>query len=964
MKNKYFNNSKIFMSVSLVVVFSILMLLIMPIRIGAAGAPPDITVKLNDSEVAYNHDIIMQNGDKLKIIADFKTMDVGDTYEVDLPAVFLNLNEETIREANKDILEYVELSITKDENGKQKIKITFLQNVAASSFSFWAILDVSKEDINEKQEIIIDGDLIISIVPTEPSKPPGSYVGPQNPPPPLPEGDADLKKNVINQVSEKMFLEDTNINNALYYKLRLNLAQFNRPLTGIMRDSLPTGMKLFIPSAPNCGRDSYESAFASFSIYFMSTLIEGDSDDNCYVNISSYPGETAKYVGYVNAIEVSQGRAGTYTIDNLNPVIKLPAYLANSLRNAEGKYIAYDGADLGYRIDESGVIHIMTIDKNHPDVYEKKHTGPWTNSSLYIPLYRTPDCETAIYHTPLFQRTTILQELGNLNENVNREYLGSSADGTIISYRWSYKYNGAEEFILIVKNDSATDIDSFEIEMKGSESSFSYGKALFIQPSIYFDQSKWDIPSTGEITFRNTVTYEDWQKSADTKYVYDLGSSGTVVAEAGKTVDDEKKNHLDPDSGSTIQEYALMFKKLGNETIPAGNFEVFDRLDGNLVFVNKSLKIYKEDTGWVDITDHDKDTDTSAVTTTADGVNLKAYYDSNLHRIVIVNVGVMNFTGRIKVEFKTDLADDVEYGTKIINYFGESVETFVSHTIAIKKIDSNNNAIVSSPAEFLIQYTTDSDLETAQLHDLTDSKGNPVGTLLTDNSGIAQALYALEADNFYLKITEIAAPDGYVKITEPIWIKAVRDSVNQKMNYTLVSKIDGVVLITGEQGLVTVMIENEEFKPEPIEVIIEANKIAHGKPLGNNQFDFAVYEGETKVATGKNTADGKIIFSAISYDAPGIHFYKIKEISVNIPNWIMDNREFIVKVEVTEQDGILTATVVYPEEGITFINEYTKDETPKTSDNGNIRFFTIIFVISFGTICFLSKRRTNMFTIK
>ena len=962
MNNKHSNSRKIFMPASFIIIFSILLSLFMPIPVESAGAAPDITVKLNGNEVVYDHDIIVENRDKLEIIADFKAMNAGDTYEVDLPAVFVNLNEETIKEANKDILQYAELTITKDENRRQKIKITFLNHVDAASFSFWAILDVSEENLDERQEIIIDGDLSISIVPTEPIVPPGEYVGPQNPPPPVPEDEADLKKSAPNKVPEKMFLEDTNINSAFYYNLGLNLAQLNRALTGTMRDVLPTGMKLFIPSAPFCGRDSYESAFASFSIFFMTTLIEGDSDDNCHVNISHYYGAAEQYVGYVNAIEISQGRAGSYTAANLAPTIKIPAYLAESIRNADGKYVTYGGVNLGYRIDESGTIHITTLDKAHPDLYEKKHTGPWTDSSLYIPLYNTPDCETEIHAIYNFNSYTVLQERGELVANANREYLGFSVDGTVTSYRWSYKYKGKEELILVVKNDSATDADSFEIEMKGSDSSLSYGKAFYVQPRIYFDQSKWNIPSTGEMTFRNTVTYDYWEKSADTKYVYDFGSSGTVVVGSGKTVDDDKTNHLDPDSGSTIQTYALTFKKLGSEKIPAGNFEVFDRLDANLVFVGRTLKIYKEDGGWVDITDPGQTTDTSATTTADDGINLKAYYDSTSHRVIIVNVGSMSFTGHIKVEFKTDLASDVEYGTKIPNYFGELVESFVSHKIAIQKTDSGGNAVVSSPAEFLIQYTTDSDQQTAQLHDLVDSKGNPVGTLLTDNSGMAQVLYAIDADIFYLKITEVAPPDGYVKITEPIWIKAVRDSVTQKMKYTLESKIDGVMMTIDERGLVTVTVENEklpETKPEPTQIVLQANKIAQGKALENNQFDFAVYEGETKVATGKNTADGKVVFTPISYDIPGSHVYTIKEIQKNIPNWTMDDREFTVTVEVTEQDGRLTATAVYPEEGVTFLNKYTENsnnaDTPKTLDNSHTRFVMVVFILSFGLICFGQK---------
>ena|GEM_PF-1848672 len=940
MKSKRINVGKTGMLISLILIFLVLQSLVAPVYVVAAGEPPNITVKLNGNEIPYDQDVSVKDRDKLEIIADFKSMDAGDTYEVELPAIFINLNEELIKEANKDLLQYVELTIEKDlVTGKQSVKIKFLENVDAASFSFWVILDVQSEDYDEKHEIIIDGDLTISILPEQPPTPPGGYVGPQGPPPKVPEGDLDLIKNVKNVISEKEFLEDTNIGNALYYSLGLNMGQLDRVLTGTMKDVLPNGMKLFIPSAPGDSIDSYEQAFASFSISFISTLIQGTDDDNCYLEISDLPGAAGKYLGYVNAIEISQGRTGAYTTDDLAPTLTIPSYVAASIKNADGKYVTYGGAALGYRIDEAGIIHITMLDKDHDSLYEKQHVGPWTDSSLYVPLYNTPDCESSIYWEYGTYRTIVMQYTGNSGDSPLREYLGTTVDGTKTSYRWSYRYNGVEEFVLVVSNDSLTDTDSFEIEMKGTADSLSFGNGLQIFPRIYFDQTKWTIPPTGEIVFENTVTYEYWEKSANTKYVYDFGSCGTVIAGAGKTVDDDKTNHQNPDAGSTVQKYALTFKKLGDEKIPAGNFEVFDRLDENLVFINRSLKLYKEGAAdeWIDITETDPNDDASVSTGTADGINLKAYYDSATHRILIVNIGDMSFSGRIKVEFETELAPDVEYGTKITNYFGETVETFVDHKIAIHKTDSDGNTIVSEPAVFSIQYTLEDDFETGALHDLTDSQGNFFHTFSTGSTGIAEALYRMEADLFYLKIVEGIAPSGYEKLKEPIWIKAERDPATKKMQYSLAREVDGVALSVSPRGLVALSVENKKIHPvvpEETKISLEAKKVAQGKDLVDGQFNFAVYEGETLVATATNTKDGKIIFTAISYDAPGTHTYTIRETSESSENWTMDDREFTVYVEVTENDdGTLTAVAVYPEQGVTFINKYTKTTTESEEED-------------------------------
>ena len=974
MTTKNSNAGIIRMIVSFTLIFSILLTFISQISVNAESAPPDITVKLNGTNVNYDQDITLKDKDKLEIIADFKSMNISDVYEVELPGIFINLNEETIRESNKDILQYIKLSIVKDEvTGKQKIKIEFLKEVDAASFSFWAIADVEKDDFDELYEIIIDGETVISVLPVQPPQPPNEYVGPQGPLTKVPDGDSNLKKGIKNQITEKEFLEDKNINNAIYYNLGLNLAQQNSILTSTLKDTLPTGMKLFIPSAPNCGKDSYDSAFMSFSIFFSETLIKGTDDNNCYIDISDLSGAAEKYIKYVNAIEISQGREGNYTVDDLAPTIKIPPYVAENIKNTDGKYVTYSGSNLGYKIDETGTIQITMLDKKHEDLFEKKHTGPWTDTSLYIPLYNTADCETSIYWENRTYKQIVLQSVGNGNASSYRQYQGFTVNGTKTSHKWSYSYNGTEEFVLVVTNDSLTDTDSFEIEMKGTEDSLSFGKALQVQPRIYFDKTKWNIPSTGEIIFKNTVTYSYWEKTADTKYVYDFGNAGTVVAGAEKTVEDGKTNHLNPDSDSTVQEYKLTFRKIGNEKIPAGNFEVFDRLDSNLVFLKRSLKIYKEMAvnDWMDITDSAKITEDSSFTTMIDGINLKVYYDSMLHRIVIVNVDDMTFTGRVRVAFRTELAPDVEYGTKIVNYFGETVTTFVDHKLAIRKIDSEGKIITSNPAVFSIKYTTDEDFENGTLYNLTDSHGNTLNSISTGAVGIAEALYRIDADSFYIKIDETGVPNGYIGLLEPVWIRATRNSVTGKIIYSLAKQTDGINMSVDEKGLVTLDVEN--VKIAPVSITLEANKITEGKELVDGQFNFAVYENEKIVATGTNAAAGKIIFTPISYTTIGNHTYTIKETSQSSGDWIMDSREFTVYVKVSDNgDGTLSARASYPEGGITFVNKYmtiteipeeepplADIKPPKTSDDYNMTITLLTILSALVGIYFAVRLRTK-----
>ncbi|MBR1758230.1 MAG: Cna B-type domain-containing protein [Lachnospiraceae bacterium] len=88
-------------------------------------------------------------------------------------------------------------------------------------------------------------------------------------------------------------------------------------------------------------------------------------------------------------------------------------------------------------------------------------------------------------------------------------------------------------------------------------------------------------------------------------------------------------------------------------------------------------------------------------------------------------------------------------------------------------------------------------------------------------------------------------------------------------------------------------------------------------------------EGETEAALvlhATNDAAGLVNFDAITYDAVGTHYYKITEDSGSLGGVTYDESAIIVKVEVTysEETGLYTATVIYPEDK-TFENTYVPE---------------------------------------
>lgn len=95
-------------------------------------------------------------------------------------------------------------------------------------------------------------------------------------------------------------------------------------------------------------------------------------------------------------------------------------------------------------------------------------------------------------------------------------------------------------------------------------------------------------------------------------------------------------------------------------------------------------------------------------------------------------------------------------------------------------------------------------------------------------------------------------------------------------------------------------------------------------------FDFLVLEegndGYDIVSTGINDDEGNITFSKITYYQPGVHTYVVVEAAGDAGGVIYDDTKFTVTVTVVDNgDGTLTATVVYDDGEIEFLNFYNHE---------------------------------------
>lgn len=114
------------------------------------------------------------------------------------------------------------------------------------------------------------------------------------------------------------------------------------------------------------------------------------------------------------------------------------------------------------------------------------------------------------------------------------------------------------------------------------------------------------------------------------------------------------------------------------------------------------------------------------------------------------------------------------------------------------------------------------------------------------------------------------------------------------------------------------------YEAKPTEYTLSGTKVLEGRAPGAGEFTFELWEGNTKLDTTTNKADGSFSFKAISYTAPGIHTYTIKEAPGNSPGVTYSgvNAPVTVVVTVTDENAQLKAQANVANASIKFVNTY------------------------------------------
>ena len=218
-------------------------------------------------------------------------------------------------------------------------------------------------------------------------------------------------------------------------------------------------------------------------------------------------------------------------------------------------------------------------------------------------------------------------------------------------------------------------------------------------------------------------------------------------------------------------------------------------------------------------------------------------------------------------------------------------------------------------------------------------------SVASSGSGFAFSLYLAQSGDAPL-FTDNAVRDEDSGRSEAFkyTVTQVDTGVSRDVRVTL--RDDGLGTITctnieyPQGGLV---FDNAAEAPaESAVATFEGTVTLDGRAATAGEFAFEIVEtleGETSVVTeGRNleAADGAaaaIDFNGVAYDAPGIYDYMVSQVQGEAEGVFYDGRMYTVHVEVAyDAEGVLRATVSYPDGPIAFKNTYQAAEEPGSGD--------------------------------
>jgi len=220
----------------------------------------------------------------------------------------------------------------------------------------------------------------------------------------------------------------------------------------------------------------------------------------------------------------------------------------------------------------------------------------------------------------------------------------------------------------------------------------------------------------------------------------------------------------------------------------------------------------------------------------------------------------------------------------------------------------------------------------------------------------------------------------YVILEDEINEKGVTsDDAEYKVKITVEDNHNGNLVATvtvNDKPIVGSTVETVKFHNSytvaATEIVIKGQKTLNGRDLVEGEFSFELYdEGNTKLETVKNAADGSFTFAAIPVEKEGTYVYTVLETQGSVDGVTYDKAVYTVTVTVTDNlDGTFKVAYAYAvgadkAETMRFVNTYTPPapapEIPQTGEKTALcLWFAVAFVSGgclFGTAQLKQRKR-------
>ena len=163
----------------------------------------------------------------------------------------------------------------------------------------------------------------------------------------------------------------------------------------------------------------------------------------------------------------------------------------------------------------------------------------------------------------------------------------------------------------------------------------------------------------------------------------------------------------------------------------------------------------------------------------------------------------------------------------------------------------------------------------------------------------------LRTKTFAYRVSESGSVDGVVNdatATRTFTVKVVEDT-NAGTLAAEVLPAEGTPEGKGAFGFTNTYGVNPT--PSSVTDQIKVNKNLKGRDLAEGEFEFQLVElaadgSESVAATGKNAADGTVALSPVTYTAPGMHSYELREVAGTAGGVTYDKATYRVRTTVTD----------------------------------------------------------------